>query len=228
MSRELRLETADSIDLARLKAFGIDKERAEILDSFFFPKKTRIIAYSPEPGRFVEAQTSYDAEQPKHKVDTTIIQIEEKQLSSDPLAMQRTNVSPTSEIESSPKMKKEKTPPPTPIYIKKRKTTSGGNLFSCFKSKKVKAANEQQGLPTIAAEEKNLVTTTKEEEKLTTTNIGIVQEKPSIDYAMTLDGKRIYIDAFRDRPGMDMSYRPNDFDERFVLPSVRINNVEKL
>ncbi|CAF1545270.1 unnamed protein product, partial [Adineta steineri] len=43
-------------------------------------------------------------------------------------------------------------------------------------------------------------------------------ERTTTDYSILPDGKRIYIDAFRDRPGLDMSYKPNDFETRFVLP----------
>lgn len=44
-----------------------------------------------------------------------------------------------------------------------------------------------------------------------------------VNYGILPDGRRIYIDSFRDRPGMDMSYQPADFDQRFVLPQVRIS-----
>ena len=48
-----------------------------------------------------------------------------------------------------------------------------------------------------------------------------IQETSAIDPTLLPDGKRIYIDVFRDRPGLDMSYKPNDFDSQFVLPVVR-------
>ena len=230
----MRLDSSDAGDVAHLKALGIDKEQAKILSAFFFPKQTRIIAYSPEPGRFVEAQTTFNPDYPSHKTDTTIIQIQEKQLSSDLHAMQRQiyddRTSPISSksiqesellvsspsADSSSGVKKDKSsPPPAPTSIerKKRKSTSSASLLSCFKNKKPKAGTEQQGQPTVAVNEP-VVTTTSSSSR---------QEKPMVDYAILPDGKRIYIDAFRERPGMDMSYKPNDFDERFILPTVRIS-----
>lgn len=108
---------------------------------------------------------------------------------------------------------KDKTPPTTPtVFIKKRKSDGSGGLLSCFKSKKPKPGTEQQGQPTV------LTTQTSVQQQTTKP----IEEKPMIDYSILPDGKRIYIDAFRDRPGLDMSYQPNDFENRFVLPVVRI------
>ncbi len=110
---------------------------------------------------------------------------------------------------------KDKTPPPsTPVYIKKRKSSGGssGGLLSCFKSKKPKPGTEQQGQPTIVVTQTSIQQETKKS----------IEEKPLIDYSILPDGKRIYIDSFRDRPGLDMSYKPKDFENRFVLPIVRI------
>ncbi|CAF3379296.1 unnamed protein product [Rotaria sp. Silwood1] len=249
LSRELRLDSTDPSDIMRLHSLGIHKEQARILTAFFFPKHTRIIAYSPEPGRFVEAQTTYNPDYPSYKTDTTIIQIQEKQLSSDHLAKQRNihddraspilseqitqseTIVPVSSSEISPIIiTKEKLPspppssppptsppPPPPITttataapIKKRK--SSGSLLACFKSKKPKAGTEQQGQATIQS------TTAVSETNTTQQPSKPSEEKPIIDYSVTQDGKRIYIDAFRDRPGLDMSYKPNDFENRFVLP----------
>lgn len=98
-----------------------------------------------------------------------------------------------------------------PTTVKKRKSPG---VFSCFGNKKAKAS---KGQPTIAVSSANAPTTTQQ----TTTPI---EEKPAIDYAILSDGKRVYIDAFRDRPGLDMSYKPDDFDNRFVLPTVRIHD----
>jgi len=228
LSRELRLDSTDPSDISNLHSLGIYKEQTRILTGFFFPKYTRIIAYSPEPGRFVEAQTTYNPDYPGYKTDTTIIQIQEKQLSSDHLAMQRNihddrtpqktieleEITPVVVVVPPPPLSsppKDKTPPPsTPVYIKKRKSSSSGGLLSCFKSKKPKPGTEQQGQPTTV-----LVTQTSVQQKP-------IQEKPLIDYSVLPDGRRIYIDVFRDRPGLDMSYRPNDFENRFVLPVVRI------
>lgn len=93
--------------------------------------------------------------------------------------------------------------------MKKRKSTG---VFSCFGKKKVKASIEETSQPIVK----------------TLTNIhnnqqvkSIIDEKPIIDYKILPDGKRIYIDVFHDRPGLDMTYRPTDFDTRFVLPVVR-------
>ena len=229
----MSLDSVDPDDVARLKALGIEKEQANILSAFFFPKQTRIIAYSPEPGRFVEAQTTFNPDYPSHKTDTTIIQIQEKQLSSDHHAMQRQIVdertSPPvsskliqeSELivaapaaETSTALKKDKSPP---IERKKRKSMSSASLLSCFKSKKPKAGTEQLGQATLPA---NQTTTTT---AVAAASKSAVPEKPMIDYAVLPDGKRIYIDAFRERTGMDMSYRPDDFERRFILPTVRIS-----
>ena len=103
--------------------------------------------------------------------------------------------------------------------VKKRKSAS---FFSCFGNKKSKASTEQQGQPIV------------EQAKQTSTDLTIpspaaepAEEKPKLDYAILPDGKRIYIDAFRDRPGLDMSYQPNDFDTRFTMPIVRIDKNPK-
>lgn len=101
--------------------------------------------------------------------------------------------------------------PPAIVSVKKRKSTSSGGLLSCFKSKKPKSGTEQQGQPTIVVTQ---AATTQESGKST-------EDKPTVDYSILPDGRRIYIDAFRDRPGLNMSYRPDDFDNRFVLPTVR-------
>ena len=101
--------------------------------------------------------------------------------------------------------------PTTSASLKKRKSPG---VFSCFGNKKAKAS---KGQPTIAASSANSSTIAQQ----TTTPI---EEKPAIDYAILSDGKRVYIDAFRDRPGLDMSYKPDDFDNRFVLPTVRIHD----
>ncbi|CAM4774891.1 unnamed protein product [Rotaria magnacalcarata] len=241
LSRELRLDSADPSDVSRLNSLGIHKEQARVLHAFFFPKQTRIIAYSPEPGRFVEAQTTYNPDYPGYKTDTTIIQIQEKQLSSDLLAKQRnihdertppilfeqkqkqepeiiiplgpsetTSVIGPKENLSSTTSSSTATITKTPI--KKRKSSGHGSFLTCFRSKKSKAGTEQQGQaiiqPTVV-----VCQTTSSEQIIKST-----QEKSSIDYAVTPDGKRIYIDTFRDRPGLDMSYKPNDFENRFVLP----------
>lgn len=174
-----------------------------------------------------------------HKIDTTIIQIQEKQLSADPLTMQRSipddrpaAVSTKSmqevEVVSSSVSKKDKASAETPVYIKKRKSTSHAGLLSCFRSKKPKSTTEQQGQPTIAApivEETATAEVAAKPVETTTTNIAVVNNnKSTVDYALLPDGRRIYIDSFRDRPGMDMSYEPADFDQRFVLPQVRISS----
>jgi hypothetical protein len=106
--------------------------------------------------------------------------------------------------------------PATPVYIKKRKSTG---LCSCFGNKKAKASTEQRGQPIVVTAPSTAVTNQAAVTNQTTTSI---QEKPTVDYAILSDGKRTYIDAFRDRPGLDMSYKPNDFDTRFILPAVRI------
>ncbi|CAF3400959.1 unnamed protein product [Rotaria socialis] len=246
LSRELRLESADPSDVSRLNSLGIHKEQARVLHAFFFPKQTRIIAYSPEPGLFVEAQTTYNPDYPGYKTDTTIIQIQDKQLSSDLLAKQRNihdeRTSPIlfeqkqeSEIiiplgpsettpATVPKENLSSTPSSattttttttttiTKAPIKKRKSSGHGSFLTCFRSKKSKAGTEQQGQaiiqPTV------VVCQISSPEKI----MKPTHEKCSIDYAVTPDGKRIYIDTFRDRPGLDMSYKPNDFENRFVLP----------
>lgn len=110
-----------------------------------------------------------------------------------------------------PIKKNEEQQPATPVYLKKRKSTG---FFSCFGNKKAKAS---KGQPTITPSSVDINPQTT---VLQTTNS--IQEKPAIDYAILPDGKRMYIDAFRDRPGVDMSYKPNDFDTRFILPVVRI------
>ncbi|CAF4381182.1 unnamed protein product, partial [Rotaria magnacalcarata] len=180
---------------------------------------------------------------PGYKTDTTIIQIQEKQLSSDLLAKQR-NIhderTPPILLEQKQKQKQEpeiiiplgpsettsvivpkenlssttssSTATITKTPIKKRKSSGHGSFLTCFRSKKSKAGTEQQGQaiiqPTVV-----VCQTTSSEQIIKST-----QEKSSIDYAVTPDGKRIYIDTFRDRPGLDMSYKPNDFENRFVLP----------
>jgi hypothetical protein len=235
------LDSTDPSDISRLHSLGIHKEQARILTAFFFPKHTRIIAYSPEPGRFVEAQTTYNPDYPGYKTDTTIIQIQEKQLSSDHHAMQRnihddrtspilsqpiteseTVSSPppssTQEITSAAVVSKEKTPPPTAsVSVKKRKSGGTGGLLSCFKSKKPKVGTEQQGQPTIQP------TVLVSQASIPQQKTKPVETRPVVDYAVLPDGKRIYIDVFRDRPGLDMTYKPNDFKNRFVLPVVRIS-----
>lgn len=109
--------------------------------------------------------------------------------------------------------KDEQTTTTTPVAVKKRKSPS---VFSCFGNKKAKAS---KGQPTINAPSTNI--TSQESVQQTTSS---EEEKPAVDYAILPDGKRIYIDAFRDRPGLDMSYKPDDFDNRFVLPVVRIHD----
>ncbi len=235
------MDSADPSDIAYLKSLGIHKEQIKILTTFFFPKHSRIIAYSPEPGRFVEAQTTYNPDYPGYKTDTTIIQIQEKQLSSDHLAMQRNihddRTSPvlsqriieSETIVSSPSapsqeivpevVQKDKTSPPPPptVHLKKRKSSGHGSFLSCFRSKKSKAGTEQQGQPIVQS------TTVISSSNIPQKNAKSVEERPIIDYSILPDGKRIYIDVFRDRPGLDMSYKPNDFENRYVLPTVRIN-----
>jgi len=224
LSRELRLDSTDPSDISYFNSLGIHKEQIRILTKFFFPKNTRIIAYSPEPGRFVEAQTTYNPDYPGYKTDTTIIQIQEKQLSSDHHAMQRNihderpsqpeQITPIVAVQPPSPPPKDKTPPRSiPVYVKKRKSSTSGGLLSCFKSKKPKPGTEQQGQPTVLATETNVL-----QEQITKS----IEEKPVIDYSILPDGKRIYIDAFRDRPGLDMSYRPNNFENRYILPIVRI------
>jgi hypothetical protein len=230
------LDSTNPSDISYLNSLGIHEEQNRILSAFFFPKQTRIIAYSPEPGRFVEAQTTFNPDYPGYKTDTTIIQIQEKQLSSDQLAMQR-NIHEDrtpQQIVTEPELtaaaavvtqepSKAKTPPPSPpptttttttttapAQVKKRKSPGTGGLLSCFKSKKPKSGTEQQGPPTVIVSQ----TITKEEKRK------LIEEKPIIDCAILTDGKRIYIDAFRDRPGMDMSYRPENFENRYALPVV--------
>ncbi|CAF1563755.1 unnamed protein product, partial [Adineta ricciae] len=82
--------------------------------------------------------------------------------------------------------------------------------------KKPKAGTEQQGQspvkPTILVSEPS-----SPQEAMKS-----FDERTTTDYSILPDGKRIYIDAFRDRPGLDMSYKPNDFETRFVLPIVRL------
>ena len=211
------MDSTNPHEIEHLKSLGIGEEQIRILAAFFFPKQTRIIAYSPEPGRFVEAQTTYNPDYPGYKTDTTIIQIQEKQLSSDELAMQRNlhEDRPVQQITTEPEQivtaTVTKPKPPSPIQVKKRKSTGTGGLLSCFKSKKPKSGTEQQGQPTVAPTQ---TITTQETSKP-------IEQKPVVDFSILPDGRRIYIDAFRDRQGLDMSYKPQDFDNRFVLPVVR-------
>jgi hypothetical protein len=118
------------------------------------------------------------------------------------------------QISAEPVVKKEERLA-TSVHVKKRKS---GGLFSCFGNKKAKASTEQQGPSTVAPPSTSATAQTTVSQ--TTKS---VQEKPSIDYAILPDGKRIYIDSYRERPGLDMSYKPNEFDTRFVLPVVRIH-----
>lgn len=105
--------------------------------------------------------------------------------------------------------------PSTPIYIKKRKSPG---IFSCFRSKKAKTSSEQHGQPTVEP------TTAVAVEPQTTSPT--TEEKPvATDLAVLPDGRRLYIDSYRERPGLDMSYKPDDFDNRFVLPVVRISEM---
>ncbi|CAF3706455.1 unnamed protein product [Rotaria socialis] len=90
-----------------------------------------------------------------------------------------------------------------PIHVKKRKSTG---LFSCFGNKKAKSSIDQ---PIIMSS-----TTVDKDPQIKTS----IEEKSVVDYTVLPDGKRIYIDVFRNRPGLDMSYKPNDFDTQFVLP----------
>lgn len=115
-------------------------------------------------------------------------------------------------VSSQPVERKEEQPP-TPVYIKKRKSTG---LLSCFGNKKTKASTEQRGQPTVSS-----ATVAVQPQTTVSQTATSIREKPAVDYAILPDGKRIYIDSFRDRPGLDMSYTPNDFDNRFVLPVVR-------
>ncbi|CAF3551891.1 unnamed protein product [Adineta steineri] len=112
-------------------------------------------------------------------------------------------------ISSEPVLTKEEQPP-TPVYLKKRKSTG---LFSCFGNKKAKASTEQRGRKTIAAPAAIVIT---DAHVLQTSNS--IQEKPVIDFARAPDGKRIYIDVFQNRPGLNMSYTPDNFDTQFSLP----------
>lgn len=111
---------------------------------------------------------------------------------------------------SSQTVETRKEQPSTPIYIKKRKSPG---IFSCFRSKKAKMSSEQRGQPTVAATTVAVVDQQK---------VDPVEEKPvTIDHTILPDGRRIYIDSYCERPGLDMSYKPDDFDNRFVLPVVR-------
>ncbi|CAF3864826.1 unnamed protein product [Rotaria sp. Silwood2] len=94
----------------------------------------------------------------------------------------------------------------TSIDLKKRKSPG---LFSYFGNKKAKASLEQHNQPIIKP-----ATTLDNNQEL---NIPI-RDKATLDYTILPDSKRIYIDVFRDRPGLDMSYKPKDFDTQFVLP----------
>ena len=105
---------------------------------------------------------------------------------------------------------------PAPVLVKKRKSSTNAGLLACFKSKKPKAGTEQQGQPTVVA--------TTATETVPAADTAVVRQAPLIDYGILPDGKRIYIDQYRDRPDMDMSYKPADFDNRFVLPIVSIAN----
>ena len=223
------MDSTDPTEVSRLNSLGIDEDRARILSTFFFPKNTRTIAYSPEPGRFVEAQTTYNVDHPGHKTDTTIIQIQEKQLSSDHFAMQRQIIDDRSSPIAARSIHESEmlvSPSPVPIstavpkdkpaaaHVKKRKSSTNAGLLACFKSKKPKAGTEQQGQPTVAAATETVAPV------VTVTTVA--RQTPLIDYGILPDGKRIYIDQYRDRPDMDMSYKPADFDQRFVLPTVSI------
>ena len=117
------------------------------------------------------------------------------------------------QISSEPIVKKEEQQS-TPVYVKKRKSTG---LFSCFGNKKAKASTEQHGQSTVTSPSAIVITGAH---PLQTDS---VPEKPTVDYAILPDGKRIYIDNFRERAGLDMSYKPDDFDNRFVLATVRIH-----
>jgi hypothetical protein len=112
-------------------------------------------------------------------------------------------------------LRKTEDQPATPVDLRKRKSTG---LFACFGSKKAKASSEQRGASTIAAPSALPLSETNVEQTRES-----AEEKPVVDYAIAPDGKRIYIDAFRDRPGLDMSYKPENFDSQFVLPIVRID-----
>ena len=101
--------------------------------------------------------------------------------------------------------------------IKKRKST---RIFSCFGNKKVKASTEQHGQTTLSNIDNNHI-------QQTTTTTTTTQEKPKVDHGILSDGKRIYIDIFRDRLGYDMSYKPNNFDTQFVVPIVRRYNLHR-
>jgi hypothetical protein len=102
-------------------------------------------------------------------------------------------------------------------HIKKRKSSG---LFSCFGSKKSKASTEQQGPPIVATRPSIIAN-----ETCLSQAIDSVEEHPKTDFALLPDGKRIYIDVFRDRPGLNMSYQPTDFDNRFALPAVRNQHI---
>ena len=245
LSRELRLDSTDPKDISRLNSLGIREEESRILTALFFPKHKRIIAYSPEPGRFVEAQTTYNSDYPGYKTDTTIIQIHDRQLSSDHLAKERNiyedqaspslsrpmtesktvitaatpEVTPTVvSTEKSSSVSPLPSPPLTTVATtKKRKSSGSSNLLACFKSKKPKSGTEQQGEPTIQP------TVSSNEKIVPQQTVEPTKEKPVIDYATTQDGKRIYIDVFRDRPNFNMSYKPHDFENRYILPVVSIN-----
>ncbi|CAF1071080.1 unnamed protein product [Rotaria magnacalcarata] len=95
------------------------------------------------------------------------------------------------------------------IHLKKRKSTG---LFSCFGNKKAKASIDQ---PIILSS-----TTVDKDQQIKTS----IEEKPVVDYTVLPDGKRIYIDVFRNRPGLDMSYKPNDFDTQFVFPVTKCSS----
>lgn len=203
----------------------------------------------------MEAQTIYNPDHSGYKTDTTIIQIQEKQLSSDLLAKQRNihddRTSPivpeqkqeseivvsASTAETAPTVAPQETltsttavaapattttttttitSTTTTMPAKKRKSSGHGGLLSCFRSKKPKSGTEQQGQTTIIS------TDVVKQIAVSQPTAKPDEEKPTMDYAVTPDGKRIYIDVFRDRPGLDMSYKPSDFDNRFVLPIVRI------
>ncbi len=121
----------------------------------------------------------------------------------------------TSVITTATASKEQISPAPTPVYIKKRKSSGTGGLLSFFKSKKPKPTTEQQGPSTVAVPQ----TSAPEQPKRP------VEEKPIVDYAILPNGKRLYIDIFRDRPGLNMAYKPDDFENRYVLPVVRIISI---
>ncbi|CAF0835651.1 unnamed protein product [Didymodactylos carnosus] len=108
-----------------------------------------------------------------------------------------------------------------PVETKKRKSSGTGGLFACFGSKKSKSDTIRASTSGQAPVDKPTTPTASAPIFIQQTSASTIPPKsPVADCFLTKDGKRIYIDEYRERPGLDMSYVPPNFETNYFKPQV--------